>query len=239
MAANKRQQNAPEQPKKRGIFSLILMPVGIVFTIFYYLLASIILGTALEWGGMVLGFFPYDHAAQTLIAEFDYLGSNFTRTLTGLSAEETGLRVVRFFEQWLIPVTQTPRPDSELMIAERFWQDVTTNWPYYRNSFFYVVMITGIRFVIIALSSVLFVLVGIAAAVDGLHLRELRKLSGGIEHASIYHHAKAMVPVTVFVAPVLYLACPWSINPNFILLPGMLAFFLAVLVTFSTFKKYL
>lgn len=240
MAANKRPQNAPEQPKKRGIFSLIFMPIGVVFTLAYYLIASVILGTALEWGGMVFGWFPYDHAAQTLMAEFEYLGSNFTRTLTGLSAHDTGIKVVHFFEQWLVPThTQMVRPQSELMIAEQFLEDITANWSHYRNSFIYVVMITSIRFVIIALSSVLFVLVGIVAAIDGLHMRELRKLSGGIEHASVYHHAKAIVPLTVFVAPVLYLACPWSINPNFILLPGMFAFYLAVLVTFSTFKKYL
>ena len=98
---------------------------------------------------------------------------------------------------------------------------------------------TGIRCVIIFLSSALFVLVGIVAAIDGLHLRELRKVSGGIEHAGVYHHAKAMVPYAVWLSPVLYLAWPSAINPNVILLPGMVAFYLVVLVSFSTFKKFL
>lgn len=232
--------NAQQQPRKRGLFGLIFLPFTMVFVVASYLVGSIIVSIALEWGGMLFGLCDYDHAAHVLEQEFAYLGDNFTMTLLGISAEDAALRVIHFFQDGLVarPPAQMHVSPKELL-SVRFWQNLTANWPYYRNAVVYVLMVTGIRCVIIVLSSLLFVLVGLVAAIDGLHLRELRKVSGGIEHASVYHHAKALIPYTVGVSPVLYLSWPSSINPNFVLLPGMLLFYLAVLVGFSTFKKFI
>ena len=232
--------NAQQQPRKRGLFGLIFLPFTMVFVVANYLVGSIIVSIALEWGGMLFGLCDYDHAAHVLEQEFAYLGDNFTMTLLGISAEDAALRVIHFFQDGLVarPPAQMHVSPKELL-SVRFWQNLTANWPYYRNAVVYVLMVTGIRCVIIVLSSLLFVLVGLVAAIDGLHLRELRKVSGGIEHASVYHHAKALIPYTVGVSPVLYLSWPRSINPNFVLLPGMLLFYLAVLVGFSTFKKFI
>ena len=228
---NNTPNNAPQQPpRKRGLFGLIFLPFTMVFVVASYLVGSILVSILLEWGGMLFGLCDYDHAAHVLEQEFAYLGDNFTMTLFGISAEEAALRAR--------PPAQIHVSPQELL-SMRFWSQLTANWPYYRNAVVYVLMVTGIRCVIIVLSSLLFVLVGLVAAIDGLHLRELRKVGGGIEHASVYHHAKALVPYTVGISPVLYLSWPSSINPNFILLPGMLLFYLAVLVGFSTFKKFI
>ena len=232
--------NAQQPPRKRGLFGLIFLPFSMVFVVASYLVGSILVSILLEWGGMLFGLCDYDHAAHVLEQEFAYLGDNFTMTLFGISAEDAALRVIRFFQDGLVarPPAQAPVSARELL-SMRFWSQLTANWPFYRNAVVYVLMVTGIRCVIIVLSSLLFVLVGLVAAIDGLHLRELRKVSGGIEHASVYHHAKALIPYTVGVSPVLYLSWPSSINPNFILLPGMLLFYLAVLIGFSTFKKFI
>ena len=232
--------NAQQPPRKRGLFGLIFLPFSMVFIVAGYLVGSILVSILLEWGGMLFGLFDYDHAAYVLEQEFAYLGDNFTMTLLGVSAEDAALRVIHFFQDGLVarPPAQIHVSPQELL-SMRFWSQLTANWPYYRNAVVYVLMVTGIRCVIIVLSSLLFVLVGLVAAIDGLHLRELRKVGGGIEHAGVYHHAKALVPYTVGISPVLYLSWPSSINPNFILLPGMLLFYLAVLVGFSTFKKFI
>ena len=232
--------NAQQPPRKRGLFGLIFLPFSMVFVVASYLAGSVIVSIVLEWGGMLFGLCDYDHAAHVLEQEFAYLGDNFTMTLLGISAEDAALRVIHFFQDGLVarPPAQMHVSPKELL-SVRFWQNLTANWPYYRNAVVYVLMVTGIRCVIIVLSSLLFVLVGLVAAIDGLHLRELRKVGGGIEHAGVYHHAKALIPYTVGISPVLYLSWPSSINPNFILLPGMLLFYLAVLIGFSTFKKFI
>ena len=238
---NNTPNNAPQQPpRKRGLFGLIFLPFTMVFVVASYLVGSIIVSIALEWGGMLFGLCDYDHAAHVLEQEFAYLGDNFTMTLFGISAEEAALRVIHFFQGNLVaPPPAQGHVSPQELLSMRFWSQLTANWPYYRNAVVYVLMVTGIRCVIIVLSSLLFVLVGLVAAIDGLHLRELRKVGGGIEHASVYHHAKALVPYTIGISPVLYLSWPSSINPNFILLPGMLLFYLAVLIGFSTFKKFI
>jgi len=232
--------NAQQQPRKRSLFGLIFLPFSMVFIVASYLVGSILVSILLEWGGMLFGLCDYDHAAHVLEQEFAYLGDNFTMTLFGISAEDAALRVIHFFQDGLVarPPAQIHVSPQELL-SMRFWSQLTANWPFYRNAVVYVLMVTGIRCVIIVLSSLLFVLVGLVAAIDGLHLRELRKVSGGIEHAGVYHHAKAMVPYAVWLSPILYLAWPSAINPNVILLPGMVAFYLVVLVSFSTFKKFL
>jgi len=238
---NNMPNNAPQQPpRKRGLFGLIFLPFTMVFVVASYLVGSILVSVILEWGGMLFGLCDYDHAAHVLEQEFAYLGDNFTMTLFGISAEEAALRVIHFFQGNLVaPPPAQGHVSPQELLSMRFWSQLTANWPYYRNAVVYVLMVTGIRCVIIVLSSLLFVLVGLVAAIDGLHLRELRKVGGGIEHASVYHHAKALVPYTIGISPVLYLSWPSSINPNFILLPGMLLFYLAVLVGFSTFKKFI
>ena len=217
--------NAQQQPRKRGLFGLIFLPFSMVFVVASYLVGSILVSILLEWGGMLFGLCDYDHAAHVLEQEFAYLGDNFTMTLFGISAEEAALRVIHFFQGNLVaPPPAQGHVSPQELLSMRFWSQLTANWPYYRNAVVYVLMVTGIRCVIIVLSSLLFVLVGLVAA---------------IEHASVYHHAKALVPYTIGISPVLYLSWPSSINPNFILLPGMLLFYLAVLVGFSTFKKFI
>lgn len=228
--------SAPPKERKRGVFSLILSPIGIAVGIVSYLVISILVSTAIEWVGMGLGYWDSNHARNVLVQEFEYLGDNFSTTIFGVSAREAGEIVIGYLQHWLVG---SGTGGDNGMIVMRYIQKLG-NWTQpYINAFIYIVMVTGIRCVIIVLSSALFLIVGIAAAVDGLHMRELRKDGGGVEHASIYHHAKAWVPLAVMTAPVIYLAWPGSINPNYVLLPAMGIFYIALLTTFSTFKKHL
>ena len=238
MARTSSSPKAPPKEKKRGVFSFIFAPVGIALTIVVYLILSIFISTVIEWFGMATGYWDRFHARDVLIRELAYLGDNFSMTLFGVSAEQAASAVIAYLQSWLVGLREIGTGNDSMWISIQL-QKLAVVFQPYLNAFIYIVMVTAIRCVIILLSSVLFVLVGIAAAVDGLHLRELRKVGGGVEHASIYHHAKAWVPLAVLTAPVIYLAWPGSINPNYILLPGMLVFFFAVLTTFSTFKKHL
>lgn len=236
MARRSRNEQTEVRP---GVFSLVLgKPLAIILRITGYLILSIVFGTLLEWVLMAtVKNWGYDNAKKTLIAELDYLGNHFTTSVFGLPAHDVAIRVVDFLNRTFFGTAVSATGQGHTWFLRLLGGLGQTIQPYV-HAFFYVVMITSVRFVIVVMSAGLF-LIGIAAAVDGLHMRELRKLGGGVEHAGIYHHAKAMIPKSYTIAPVVYLAWPTSVNPNVILLPGMAMFFIAVLVSFATFKKYL
>lgn len=219
------------------MFGKVFALVGRILAVPFFLLLSVFFGTVFEWAGMASGFWEKDHAAKVLEAEFAYLGDNFSTTLFGVSAREAALTVIRYVQEFLLG-TQTASGAYSLWFG-RLLQSLGNTFAPYGHAFIFVVMVTAVRCFILLMSAALFVLVGIAAMVDGLHLRELRKVGGGVEHAAVYHHAKSWIPMTLVLSPVVYLALPVSINPNVVLLPGMALFYLAVLTSFATFKKYL
>lgn len=235
--AKARPSKQPRQEKPKGFnpFNLILKPIGMAFTVTFYIMISIIVGIAIEWIGISF-FWEQDHAAKVLQQEFAYLGDNFSTTLFGMSAENTALKIIRALNGYLWGSQQQPTAGM-LVIG---WLQQLGQWTEsYINAAIYVLMITSIRCVIIVLSTALVLIVTIAAAVDGLHERELRKLGGGNEHGDVYHWAKAWGPRILYMSPVLYLAWPTAINPNYIILPGLFAFFTTVYLFFSKYKKVL
>lgn len=153
-----------------------------------------------------------------------------------MSAKDTAISIIQWLNSHILTITGV---NQNSMMFERFLANASETFRPYINAFIYVVMITAIRCMIILLSSIMFIVVGIAAMTDGLHQREIRKVSGGVEHGGIYHHSKAWIGRVVTVSPLLYLAWPGSVNPNYILLPGICLFYITVMISFSTFKKYL
>jgi integrating conjugative element membrane protein (TIGR03747 family) len=79
----------------------------------------------------------------------------------------------------------------------------------------------------------------VVALVDGLVQRDLRRWGGGRESAFIYHHVKKLLFPSLLLAWIVYLGLPFSLHPNFVILPFAGLFAFAVTVTAGTFKKYL
>ena len=96
-----------------------------------------------------------------------------------------------------------------------------------------------LRFFLFILSLPLFSLVGWWGVIDGLVVRDLRKLAGGRESALLYHRAKSYIVPALCWGAFCYLVLPCAINPVFVLLPFILLFTLAMRLTASRFKKYL
>lgn len=215
----------------------LLKPVGIGLDIIFYVLLSVLFGIVIEWLGLFLGIFTPQHAPTTLRNELAYLGDNFSMTLFGVSAKTLAYQIVTTLNVYLqVPNTANT---NAVMLVIGWVKSLGNEVIPYVNAVIYVVMITTIRCLIIALSMVSFLIVGIAAAVDGLHVRELRKVGGDDEHGDVYHWAKASVPKILILSPVIYLAWPSAINPNFILLPGMAMLFTAIFLLFAKYKKVL
>lgn len=215
----------------------LLKPFGIGLDIVFYVLLSLLFGIIIEWLGLFFEVFTPQHAPDILRTELAYLGDNFATTVFGVSAQHLATQIIQTLNGYLHTPT-TANPDA-VMIVIGWVKSLGNSVIPYVNAAIYVVMITAIRCVIIGLSMASFVIVGIAAAVDGLHVRELRKVGGDDEHGDVYHWAKASVPKILILSPMLYLAWPSAINPNFILLPGMVMLFVAIFLLFSKYKKVL
>ncbi len=229
-----KQPTNPPPNKGHSPFNLIFKPVGIALGIVFYIGISVVVSVIVEWVGMAF-FWDANHAQRTLQAEFAYLGDNFSMTLLGVSAKDAALMVIGYLNNYLFNF----KINTNGMMVMDWLNAMGESVKPYLNAAVYICMVTAVRCVIIALSSVMFIIIGLAAIVDGLHRRELRKLCGGVEYGGVYHRAKAWVPRAIIVSPVLYLAWPSAINPNWILLPGMGCFFLAVYISFATYKKYI
>lgn len=109
----------------------------------------------------------------------------------------------------------------------------------YIESVLYVIITFIIRLMIIVLISPLFLLVALVGGGDGLVQRDLRRFGVGRESVFKYHHAKRVVFPVMLLAWGLYLSIPFSIHPNWILIPSAIFFGLTISFTASSFKKYL
>lgn len=235
----KKNQNTTHKDKavnKNSAINILFSLPGVLFTCCLYVLGSILIGIIIEFVGMTF-FWEKDHAEQILRTEFAYLGDNFSTTIFGVSAEEAALRVINALNSYVRGSTETDPTIGMLIIrgVESLGQELVP----YTNAAIYVTMITCVRVIIIILSIGMFLIVGIAACVDGLYQRELRKVGGDDEHGDVYHYAKSWSYRVIILSPVIYLAWPSAINPNFILLPALMLFFWAIYLTFFKYKKVL
>lgn len=102
-----------------------------------------------------------------------------------------------------------------------------------------VVQIFAARLAVMVLSLPAFAVFALVAFVDGLVARQLRRWGGANEEAFVYHHVKRWVNPMLVLPIAIYLSLPVSVHPNFIVMPFVLMFALAVWGTTATFKQHL
>jgi len=102
-----------------------------------------------------------------------------------------------------------------------------------------VTQVFAVRVAILILAMPAFVLLGLVGLTDGLVQRDLRRWGGGRESAFVYHWAKLTLMPSLVLPWIIYLAMPFSVHPNRIVLPFAVFFALAIAVMASSFKKYL
>ena len=103
----------------------------------------------------------------------------------------------------------------------------------------YITIIFTIRLSILILSLPLFILVTVIAVIDGFAQRDIRRWTNGRESGFRYHVMKSLALPMFFLAWIIYLSIPFSIHPNFIVLPLALLYGFIVREGISWFKKYL
>ena len=229
--------NAPPPAPRADspVFSPVTGSIRLVWKCIAWLLLSVVIGTLLDWGGMLAGWWGRDHSLTVLSQDIAWLGNNFTTSILGRSPAEVALDISRVVHDYLsFQVRPSPRDSAFITLAKQAALAVQPYW----QGVIYSAMNTVVRLFIIMLSAVFFIVVFIVALIDGLVERELRKEGGGIEHAAVFHHAKIWVSRPLAWSPIVYLSLPVSINPAWVVLPSALVFGTATYIAFFTFRKY-
>lgn len=227
------------QQAKTGFFgTLFTLPFRILMILIISMMISVViewLGMSFDWWGTLLDQHGSDHAYQTMKSEMGWIDINYQRSLLFQDpAAVLGEYLAGAYNFLFVNTGVESFVDAN--IGEIDWVGTVAE---YLKAAMYVVLTTLVRVMILVLTSPLFLLAALVGFVDGLVRRDLRKAGAGGESAFIYHHAKRAVAPVFFVGWLLYLSMPFSIHPNWFLLPNAFIFGLFISIASGSFKKYL
>ncbi|EPB4308256.1 TIGR03747 family integrating conjugative element membrane protein [Yersinia enterocolitica] len=230
--------NLPQ--KRQGLisssFSLLGKIIALLFT-------SLFLSLLIEWIGIAI-FWPElgaEHSRQMMRAELQWFSHDFTRSLLISEPLQQAEFLLERSYYWLYVKTGIAGWISNIKTSDN--QNLSYALYYYFDAYIYatlyITMTFILRLTLLVLTMPLFGLSVLVGLVDGLVRRDIRRFGSGYESGFIYHHAKRTIGPIFVTAWLLYLALPFSVHPNIILLPAALALGLAVSITTGAFKKYL
>ncbi|ECF6920312.1 TPA: TIGR03747 family integrating conjugative element membrane protein [Salmonella enterica subsp. enterica serovar Belem] len=96
-----------------------------------------------------------------------------------------------------------------------------------------------LRLAILLQALPLFALTISIGLIDGLVRRDLRRFGAGHESGFVYHHAKRMIASSLAATGLVWLAVPYVLEPEYVMMTGAMSIGLAVSVAVGVFKKYL
>lgn len=233
---------------------LVMASIGLVVSLVFWLIGSIFFSILLEWIGMHL-WWPEQGAAHSRAmyeAELSYLNQDLRQSIVSSDAARFAEGFAGQVHYWLVERTHL---EAHLARLERIETSVTAN-PLQKKVFgamngvyhqvsehvmaaITTIQVTALRLAVLVLALPVFVLAGMVGFAEGLVRRDLRRWGGGRESAFIYHQAKILVFPLFIAAWVLYLALPFNLHPNLVILPCAAGFGVALMVSAATFKKYL
>jgi len=214
------------------------------------LLLALVSSIAIEWLGMALGWWTEPgsaHAARVLETEIGYVDADFRHSIANVAPIELALSAANATYELLVETSGLRALERELVSPEgaretraaAFATDAYRGARDYLHAAVYVTQLFAVRCTIVLLSLPLFVLVAFCGSTDGLVQRELRKKGGGREYGLVYHKVKSWFRLSLFVPAFVYLASPFAIHPNTVLLPAAIVVGLLSFLVTATFKKYL
>ncbi|EJX0633909.1 TIGR03747 family integrating conjugative element membrane protein [Salmonella enterica] len=203
------------------------------------LTGSLFFSLIVEWIGIAF-LWPEqgaEHSHRMMNEELGWFAENITRSLLVADPVTQLEDILHQTWQWLFVDTGfIPWMEQLRHKPEGHW----IHWiDTYIQATVYITLTFVLRVFILLLTAPLFILVAIVGITDGLVRRDIRRFGCGYESGFIYHHAKRTVMPVFFMAWVIYLSLPFSVNPCLILLPAALAFGGVITISVGTFKKYL
>ncbi|WP_419709588.1 TIGR03747 family integrating conjugative element membrane protein [Pseudomonas sp. NFX224] len=236
--------NLPPVQRRPG---LILGALELCLRLLGLLFASLLLSIVLEFVGM-LWFWPeqgWHHSHAMWLSELGWLSSHFKSSLLVQEPAQATAKIIQYLNEWVVVRSGWAQSDTHLKLLSReqsllgqFAQVYVVVQEYLLAALFTVFTFV-VRLAVLTLAMPLFLLAVITGAVDGLMRRDLRKFGADRESSFVYHRAKRTL-LPLLVSPwLIYLSLPWSLNPNWVLLPCATLLGCMVAITAATFKKYL
>ncbi len=203
------------------------------FDVIGWVIFALALSVLLEWVGIFFSWWKQPgalHSEAILTKELGWLNSDFATVLG--SPASSSVRFSRtmyevFFVWFGIDL-------AALLLTVDFISPVAA---YFKASFT-VIQLFFVRLVIITFSLPVFIVFSLVALVDGAGVRDIRRFCLDREKAWQWHVVMSWIKPLVVVPFIVYLGSPWSIHPNWIILPFALMLSLALWFVASTFKKY-
>lgn len=235
--------------------ALIGMALGAFFT-----------SVVVEWIGMLFGVWSpsgSEHARLTLAEDISYLNSDFTNTFLGLSpvelaaysasslsgmiadffvgmnlgGVESELRSMFDVVKSLINRGRAPTGDLAAT-ASPIFTSIMTNIGDYLDAAIYSIQIVIVRVVVALLTLPAYVLICLAAFLDGVVARDVRRFTGANESAFAYHRYRPWAKRFFVLGWYTYISWPASIHPNVVFIPSALLCGWAIFNTAKWFKKF-
>jgi len=237
-------------PRRRVVQEgLISKSLTAIAKIIQWLLLSLLFSIIIEWAGMVL-WWPdegLDHSRTMLATEISYLDNDFRRSVVTSDPAQFAKRFADNTYHYLFEVTRfvdfihwvSPSPTMNEKGLRPKLHKIFHPIAEFVIAMMQVTQVFSVRLAILTLAMPIFLLFSLVALVDGLVQRDLRRWGGGRESSFVYHYAKKAAFPIVVLSWVIYLALPFSLHPTFVVVPFATLFALTVVVTASTFKKYL
>ncbi len=223
-------------PPKKG---LIATPLSWLGKASAALIGSLFFSLMVEWLGIAF-LWPEqgaEHSHLMMNEELSWFAENVTHSL--LMADPAGKLEIILHRTWQWIFVDT----GFIPWLEQLRSKSGNEWVYWIDTYLqasvYITLTFVLRVFILLLTAPLFILAVLVGIVDGLVRRDIRRFGCGYESGFIYHHAKRSVMPVFFLAWVIYLSLPFSVNPCFVLLPAALFCGLTVSIMFGLFKKYM
>ena len=240
-SVNRESSNVPE----KGPIGLALKVIGAVLV---FHIIGLTLAIVLEWIGMAF-WWPdtgIQHASQMMNREITFLSDDFKTSLfashPAVFARECADLVYHWAFEWTgvekgirwlrTPVTETAGTRFQM-------HEIYLSLEPYILSAMMMTETYALRVAVLIMSLPVFILFSAVGAADGLMRRDLRRWGGGRESSLAHGTSKALLK-HIYVFPwLIYLSLPFSLHPNWIILPSSACAAVAMCVMTATFKKYL
>lgn len=232
MAENNKPQSKP---------GIIMRFIGNVLTVAMWLFFALIMSIISEWVGMNISWEDEGvaHSQNMYKKELGYLNKDFKQSLVVSTPVVFASKMAGTLYEYLFQKTGIENYIVKGKRQRVKKDPIFNSIEKYVLSAMYITQVFAIRLAIMILAIPAFLIVAAIASVEGLVSRDIRKWELGREHSALYHYAKRIVPF-LFIAPwVIYLAIPYSVHPNAIILPFIILFGIAIGMVTYLFKKYI
>lgn len=192
------------------------------------LLMAVAISVVIELVGIAAGWWPGNHAAALLFVERGYIQGieqiplmSFTPMAAAGYAEDKLQTVVGGVYQDALD-TQRSDPLSVYVLGA-----------------INISQLVVLRLVVTLFALPGYLVVALAAVIDGGVRRDIRKYTGEHESSYIFHGAKRWILPGIMGTVSLYLLLPFSVYPALIFAPSMLLFGYLLYVVTGSFKKFI